>query len=142
MVDDVTEENGPLEVLPGSHRGHLHNLWHGGRFTGAIEDREEQACKRDAVRCTGKARSVCLMHTRLLHGSAPNLSSQSRTLHISVYSAEDAFPSSPNPMPTKYQGLIVRGKRTGRLRSIGFDMRLPELLTTASFFDQQANHPS
>lgn len=142
MIDDVTEENGPLEVLSGSHRGDLHNLWHGGRFTGAIEDRAAETCKRDAVLCTGKAGSVCLMHTRLLHGSAPNRSSQARTLHISVYSAEDAFPSSPNPMPTKYQGLMVRGDRTGRLRSVGYNMQLPELLTTASFFDQQAKHLS
>lgn len=142
MIDDVTQENGPLEVLPGSHRGALHNLWHDGAFTGAIEDDEAQDCKRHATLCTGKAGSVCLMHTRLLHGSAPNLSSMPRTLHISVYSAEDAFPCSPNPMPTRYQGLIVRGEHTGSLRSISYDMRLPELPSTASFFDQQAKHSS
>ena len=142
LIDDVTEENGPLEVLPGSHRGELHNLWHDGAFTGSIEDGEAEACKQSATLCTGTAGSVCLMHTRLLHGSAPNRSRAPRTLHISVYTAEDALPCSPNPMPTKYQGLIVRGERTGKLRSTGYHMRLPELLTTASFFDQQAKHTS
>ena len=142
MIDEVTELNGPLEVLPGSHRSELHNLWHDGAFTGAIEDHEAELCKRTAVLCTGKAGSVCLMHSRLLHGSAPNLSVQPRTLHISVYSAEDAMPCSPNPMPTSYQGLIVRGVHTGRLRSMSYVMRLPELPTTASFFDQQAKHVS
>ena len=140
MIDDFTEENGPLEVLPGSHRGGLHNLWHDGAFTGAIEDTYARRCQQNAIGCTGRAGGVCLMHTRLLHGSAPNLSSQPRTLHISVYSAEDAYPCSPNPMPTRFQGLIVRGERTGKLRSVSHEMRLPELPTTASFFDQQAKH--
>lgn len=140
MIDDVSEDNGPLEVLPGSHLGALYNLWHDGTFTGSIQECDAEVFKKSAVLCTGQAGSVCLMHTRLLHGSAPNLSSQSRTLHISVYSADDALPLSPNPMPTKYQGLMVHGARTGRLRSTSYSIRLPEMLTTASFFDQQAKH--
>ena len=80
------------------------------------------------------------MHTRLLHGSAPNRSARPRTLHISVYSAEDAVPSSPNPVPNRYEGLMVRGERSGRIRSTAFELQLPQLPTTASFFDQQAQH--
>ena len=80
------------------------------------------------------------MHTRLLHGSAPNLSPNPRTLFISVYSAEDAIPYSPNPMPTEYEGLVVRGTQTQRVRSIDYEMELPQIPTTASFFDQQAKH--
>jgi ectoine hydroxylase-related dioxygenase (phytanoyl-CoA dioxygenase family) len=140
MVDDVTGENGPLEVLPGSHRGTLYSLWHDGVFTGAIDDDVAAECAEQAEICTGKAGSVCLMHTRLLHGSPPNFSARPRTLHISVYSAEDAVPNSPNPMPTQYQGLLVRGQRGGRIRSIAYDMELPQLPTTASFFDQQEKH--
>ena len=140
MVDEVTEENGPLEVLPGSHRGPLYELWHGGVFTGTVADEVTDECRPKAVVCTGPAGSVCLMHTRLLHGSAANSSSEPRTLFISVYSAEDARPLSPNPMPSRYEGLIVRGEPTGRVRSIAYEMRLPELPTTASFFDQQAGH--
>ena len=34
MVDEVTE-NGPLEVWAGTH-GHVHNLWHEDKFTGAV----------------------------------------------------------------------------------------------------------
>lgn len=137
MIDEVTEENGPLEVVPGSHRGPLHGLWHGGRFTGAVEEATAEEAAGRAVRCTGPAGAVCLMHTRLLHGSAPNLSDAPRTLFISVYSAEDARPLSPNPMPNAYEGLLVAGERTGRIRSIPFEMAAPELPSTASFFDQQ-----
>ncbi len=140
MVDEVTADNGPLEVLPGSHRGPIHGLWHDGVFTGAIDDQIAEECQAQAVTCTGPAGAVCLMHTRLLHGSAPNRSTAPRNLFICVYSAEDAVPCSPNPMPTKYEGILVRGERTNRIRSIDFDIERPQLPTTASFFDQQAKH--
>ena len=140
MIDEVTEDNGPLEVLPGSHTGAIHGLWHEGEFTGAIDDETAAECASEAVVCTGSAGSACLMHTRLLHGSAANRSMEPRTLFISVYSAGDAVPVSPNPMPNRYEGLIVRGRKTGRVRSIDFEMDLPELPATASFFDQQAKH--
>ncbi|HMB75967.1 MAG TPA: phytanoyl-CoA dioxygenase family protein [Kiloniellaceae bacterium] len=140
MVDEVTAENGPLEVLPGSHKGPIHGLWHDGVFTGAVADDVGAACQAKAVSCIGPAGAVCLMHTRLLHGSAPNRSAASRNLFISVYSADDAVPLSPNPMPNKYEGLMVRGEATNRIRSIAYEVERPQLPTTASFFDQQAQH--
>ncbi len=140
MVDDVTEENGPLQVVPGSHRGEIYDLWHDGVFTGAVEDSVTEYCLANAVTCTGKAGSLCLMHTRLLHGSAPNLSKLPRTLFITVYSAEDAVPCSPNPVPNRHQGEVVRGEASGHIRSTAFDIPLPQLPKAASFFDQQAQH--
>ena len=140
MVDDVTEQNGPLEVVPGSHKGPLHSLWHDGVFTGAVDDAVADDCASKAVTCTGAAGSVCLMHTRLLHGSAPNLSKASRTLFICVYSAEDAVPYSANPMPTEYEGLVVCGEKTNKVRSVAYEIELPQKPATASFFDQQAKH--
>ena len=140
MIDEVTEENGPLEVSPGSHRGPIHGLWHDGIFTGAINAEIAVGCASKAVTCTGSAGSVCLMHTRLLHGSAANQSDAPRTLFISVYSADDAIPLSPSPMPNRYEGMTVRGQPQGRVRSIDFCVDLPQLPETASFFDQQAKH--
>ena len=113
MVDAVTDDNGPLEVLPGSHKGPLEPLWHDGRFTGAVDAVVTAHCVAQAVRCTGPAGAVCLMHTRLLHGSAPNHSANARTLYIVVYSAEDAVPLAPNPLPSRLEGLVVHGEVTG-----------------------------
>ena len=138
MVDEVTDENGPLEVVPGSHKGDIHSLWHDGVFTGAIAEDAAENCQSSSVTCKGSAGSVCLMHTRLLHGSAPNLSDSPRTLFISVYSAEDAIPQSPNPMPNRYEGLVVRGEKTNRVRSVPYDIELPQVAKGASFFEQQA----
>jgi len=137
MVDEVTEENGPLEVAPGSHDGPLHSLWHDGTFTGAIAPDVASALRRDAVRCTGEAGSVCLMHTKLAHGSAPNRSDRPRTLFICVYAAGDALPCGPSPVPTVHQGLFVRGFDFGRVRSVPYEVDMPELPIGASFFSQQ-----
>ena len=137
MVDEVTEENGPLEVWAGTHKGEIHSLWHDGTFTGAVNDEVTAQALKERTICTGKAGSVCLMHTRLLHGSAPNNSDAPRTLFICVYSAADAMPISPSPVPTKHQGQIVRGADHGRVRSTGYDIPMPQLPKGASFFDQQ-----
>ena len=139
MVDEVTEENGPLQVVPGSHKGEIYNLWHGGVFTGAVSDEVTESCLKNAVTCTGPAGSVCLMHTRLLHGSSANHSPNPRTLFITVYSAEDALPCSPNPVPSQYQGMLVKGEASNRIRAVPFDIMMPQLPKTASFFDQQAD---
>ena len=138
MLDDVTDENGPLQVVPGSHRGRIYDLWHDGVFTGAVDAATTACCLENAITCTGRAGSLCLMHTRLLHGSAPNLSTRPRTLFIAVYSAEDAVPCCPNPVPNRHQGEVVRGVRTNQIRSTPFDIPLPQMPTAASFFDQQA----
>ena len=138
FVDEVTAENGPLEVLPGSHKGPLYELWHDGRFTGAVDQALEADMRAKSVQCIGPAGSVCFMHTRLLHGSAPNRSQQARTLFICVYSAEDSVPLSPNPLPSSHEGRIVHGERTGRVRCVSNELPLPQLPKQASFFAQQA----
>lgn len=138
FVDEVTAENGPLQVLPGSHGGPLFDLWHEGRFTGAVTQSLEAEMIERSRQCIGPAGSVCFMHTRLLHGSGPNVSEQARTLFICVYSAEDAVPLSPNPLPSSHEGRIVQGTRTGRVRCVANELLLPQLPKTASFFGQQA----
>ena len=137
MVDEVTAENGPLEVQPGSHQGPIHAIWQDGVFTGAVAPELEAEMKREAVTCMGKAGSVCLMHTRVAHGSAPNRSDRPRTLFICVYSAGDAVPLTPNPVPTKHQGLFVRGQDPGRIRGEAFEVLRPQYPKT-SFFAQQS----
>jgi phytanoyl-CoA hydroxylase len=138
FIDDVTEENGPLEVVPGTHRGPLYEHWQDGVFTGAVSDAVTAEMKPRAIPCFGSAGSACLMHTRVLHGSAPNLSDKPRTLLICEYTAEDAYPLQANHIPSEYMYEVVRGKHTGRLRCSEYEMLFPEVPSGASFFDQQA----
>ncbi len=138
FLDDVTLENGPLNVCPGTHRAELWDHWHDGVYTGTVSPEVEAAHVGDAVPIHGPAGSACLMHTRLLHGSAPNNSGRPRTLFISEYRAEDSKPLQVNHLPSAYQGEVVRGERTNRVRCSSYEMDYPEVPTGASFFSQQA----
>ena len=139
FIDDVTLENGPLEVVPGTHKGPLYSHWHNGIFTGSVSDEILAQHEDKVMRCTGKAGSVCLMHASLLHGSAPNLSNKSRTLYISTYYAEDAVELSPNHLPSTLTHELVRGEASGRVRCSTYEMQLPEVPKGTSFFAQQAS---
>lgn len=139
FIDEVTLENGPLEVVPGTHKGPLYSHWHDGVFTGSVSEDVFEQHKENIIKCTGKAGSVCLMHANLLHGSAPNLSDSSRTLYISTYYAEDAIELSPNHLPSRFTHELVRGEASGRVRCTPYEMLLPEVPTGTSFFAQQAN---
>ncbi len=137
FVDEVTLENGPLEVLPGSHKGPLHSHWHDGVFTGAVDERIIETQKENIVQCTGPAGAVCLMHVNLLHGSAPNLSEKPRTLYITTYYSEDAIELSQNHLPSRFTHELVRGEPSGRVRCAPYEMALPAVPKATSFFAQQ-----
>lgn len=137
MLDDVTEANGCLKVVPGSHKGALHTLFQDDAFVGRMQDDVTAEMKTQDVPVTGPAGSVCLMHTRLAHGSDPNHSLESRGLYICVYTAADAFPLAKNPMPNPNEGSIIRGERSRTARMNVTAVELPEQPKSASFFTVQ-----
>lgn len=134
FLDDIDESNGCLTVVPGSHKGPVLSLFEGERFTGAVAADEEKKALAQSLPCLGKAGAVCLMHTRLLHGSAANGADKSRGLYICVYTAADAVPIARNPMPSLNEGRIVRGKEARFARLKEGLVELPKQPKTASFF--------
>ena len=138
FLDDVTLENGPLEVVAGTHKGPLYSLWHDGIFTGAVSAEIEAENKKKAISCVGKAGSACLMHSKLMHGSKSNKTKSARSLFIVSYTAEDAVKLTENPLPSELEGMIVRGGKTGTVRSTNYSVELPEYPQEVSFFDQQS----
>ena len=142
MISEVTPENGPLQVISGSHKGPLFSHWQDDRFTGTVSpDVESDACQ-NPISCYGKPGSVCFMHSRVLHASSPNETELPRTLFISVYAAEDALPLGDNPLPSKHTGALVFGEASGEIRCTENHLRLPETPKGASFFVQQAGKDS
>ena len=137
LLDDVTEDNGCLMVVPGSHKGKMYSLYDGKQFIGRVDDATETFLKRKQIPVVGSAGDVCLMHTRLAHGSAPNKSETPRGLYICVYTAADAIPLARNPMPSLNEGLIVRGEKQISARMINFEVELPQQPKSASFFTVQ-----
>lgn len=137
LLDDVSQTNGCLRVAPGSHTGPYYSLFEDGRFTGAVSAEDEAHLLAQSVPVTGKAGSVCLMHSRLAHGSGPNASDRPRGLYICVYSAADAFPLARNPMPNPNEGSILRGEKVRAARLCETTIELPDMPKSASFFAVQ-----
>ncbi|GIS88997.1 MAG: hypothetical protein CM1200mP18_17070 [Gammaproteobacteria bacterium] len=71
MIDEVNENNGPLEVLAGSHVGPymVCGITESSPVPSMI--RLRTMCPKGAT-CTGPPPGCLPMHTRLLHGSKPN----------------------------------------------------------------------
>ena len=92
ILDDMAEENGPLMVFPGSHKGPVFDHHVGGIFAGAMDLAAAGLDLADAVRLEGPAGSISLHHGRIVHGSAMNTSDRDRRLLFYEVMAADAFP--------------------------------------------------
>jgi phytanoyl-CoA hydroxylase len=93
MLDDVDMENGPMLVVPGSHKGPIHDH-HGpnGRFCGAMDPEQCDIDLSKALPCLGRAGSITVHHVRAVHGSATNFSGRPRRFLLFQYRAADAWP--------------------------------------------------
>ena len=93
LLDDATEQNGPLLVLPGSHRGPTYDH-HGrdGHFCGAMDPARDALDFAAALPLIAPAGSCSFHHVRAVHGSAQNRSAHSRNLLLYEFAAADAFP--------------------------------------------------
>ncbi|MAR05256.1 MAG: phytanoyl-CoA dioxygenase [Planktomarina sp.] len=93
MLEDVTHENGPLQVIPKSHKGPtLDHSNDQGLFCGAIDPDDPDFDKEKIVTITGKAGDMSIHHGRILHGSAPNRSDRARLMLFYECNAADAWP--------------------------------------------------
>jgi len=112
-LHDVDEAMGPLLCIPESHNGELFDQYReDGSWAGYILDRDMPRVQADrAETLMGPAGSVTIHNCRTVHASQPNLSPIGRPLLLHTYSAADAFPYTPNPVPSRYSGTIVRGSQ-------------------------------
>jgi len=142
LLDDMSPENGCLEVVPGSHREGLYSLWRGDTFSGEIAAEAVAALKPRTVPVAGRAGDVCFMNAMLVHGSEVNRSESPRGLLICCYTAADAIPLAPSPLPNRFEGAIVRGKPSRFARLSAMRAELPESHGHSSFFAVQGQSPA
>jgi phytanoyl-CoA hydroxylase len=141
MLDDVDEDNGPMLVVPGSHKGPVFDH-HGpnGRFCGAMDP---AACDIDlarAVPCLGQAGSVTVHHVRAVHGSATNFSGRERRFLLYQYRAADAWPVLGFPGGIeKFDELLLAGAATlcPRLAPVPVRLPLPPAEHQGSIYENQ-----
>ena len=92
MLEDVDASNGPLMVIPGTHKGPVLSHFRDGVFAGAIDPADPLFARDRIVTLTGRAGSMTVHHVRLLHGSAPNTSDRARLICFYECAAADAWP--------------------------------------------------
>jgi ectoine hydroxylase len=115
FLDDVTEFNGPLFVIPGSQHSvldedtvTLREGWWSARHTDTAHGRHN--LERDAlarmvdthglVSVTGRRGSACMFHPCVLHASPPNLAPYFRTMIFIRYcSISNILEPVPDPRP-------------------------------------------
>jgi len=109
---DCGPDQGPLGVIAGSHEGPLYDQYSpAGEWIGCLSDTDADGLDSSKiVYLEGPAGSVTIHNCRTIHGSKPNLSPEGRPLLLNVYAAADAFPYTHNPLYSKYDQQVVRGK--------------------------------
>ena len=127
MLDDMTEANGPLLMVPGSHRGKICNHHSDGMFVGAIDPNSINT--DNAVPVLAPAGSISLHHVRLVHGSDVNLSLKPRRLLLFEITSADAFPlmgtMSRFPSLEEYDNRMLCGLPTLYPRLTNVPVRIP-----------------
>ncbi len=141
-LEDCFEENGPLKVIPKSHKGKLYDHHYKDQFIGKIMNKIDTKKAKSLV---GKAGTVTFHHVRTLHSSGLNLTKNFRPLILFAYSAVDAWPLTydsgssidPNNNIKTYDKLILRGKKTLEPRIIKSPIKMPLPRKSYSIYDLQ-----
>jgi phytanoyl-CoA hydroxylase len=141
-LDEVTDENSPMMVVPGTHRGPLFDHHTDGSFCGAIDPTRCDLDFERAVPLTGPAGTMTIHHVRAVHGSRLNQSDQPRRLLLQGYFAADAWPLqrfAAGDSFAAFEARMVRGVSTDRprLSDVPVQMPLPEAPYQGSIYENQ-----
>ena len=133
MLDDCDLENGPLLVIPGSHKGATWDHHYEGRFIGAIDPAAADFDESSALALVGPAGSVAIHHVRTVHGSADSISGRQRRLLNMNYATTATWPllgldtilAMHEPGIEGFHATTVRGKATFEPRMESLPVRIP-----------------
>jgi ectoine hydroxylase-related dioxygenase (phytanoyl-CoA dioxygenase family) len=126
MMDDMELSNGPLLIVPGSHRGPVYDHHFEGRFCGAMDPTKGELDYSTAIPLTGRAGSISIHHVRAAHASAPNTSDRERRFFLMQFRAGDAWPLLGFPGGIEaYDRLMVAGEPSLAPRLADVPVRLP-----------------
>ena len=141
FLDDIDEDNGPLLVMPGTHREP--RVWDhhaDGRFCGAIDPAQAGLDFSRAEAALGRAGSCSFHHVRLVHGSAQNTSSRRRRLMLYESGAADAWPLVNWTNIDEFDSRMICGAPTlePRLANVPVRMPYPPALAQGSIYENQS----
>ena len=136
-LDDATEQNGCLQVLPRHHTHYFSHSNPDGRFAGMItEDLSDFGKPRSLPAPAG---SVIFMHCITPHASQPNRSGRARRTLIYEYRANDAFPIYYGEMTNIAEAKFrpIRGKPARFARFGGPRPLIPNVGKYTSLYELQ-----
>jgi len=139
LLEDCDEENGPLLMIPESHKGPIENHHHPeGFFCGAIDIENATFDAKNAVSLTAKAGAITMHHVRMVHGSRSNQSERNRPILLIGYSAADAWPLRGISTIEEFEGRMICGKtHLPRLEKVPVRMPYPPAPDQGSIFENQ-----
>jgi len=139
-LDDCAEENGPLMVIPGSHKGPVHDHHTNGVFCGAIDPAASGINFSQAVPLTGRRGTMTIHHARTIHGSALNTSANPRRLLLIMYAAADAWPLLGVSELEDFNSDMARGAATlvPRMTEVPVRIPLPPPELNGSIYERQS----
>ena len=139
-LDDCAEENGPLMVIPGSHKGPVHDHHTNGVFCGAIDPATSGIDFSQAVPLTGRRGTMTIHHARTIHGSALNTSANPRRLLLIMFAAADAWPLLGVSDLEDFNSDMARGETTlvPRMTEVPVRIPLPPPELNGSIYERQS----
>ncbi len=145
-LQDVSLEQGALQVIPASHKGRIFEHYsESNEWTGAICQGDlSTAGVENAVSLTGPAGTVSVHHGCTIHGSGRNNSNASRPAFVITYAAADAMPYTAAPYPSSHYRALVRGiePRYARHEDVRIPMPPDWSAGYTSIFEHQENKNS
>jgi ectoine hydroxylase-related dioxygenase (phytanoyl-CoA dioxygenase family) len=141
MLEDCRMENGPMLVVPGSHKGAVHDHNADGRFCGAIDPKSVPLAYETAIPCVGKAGTISIHHTFAVHGSAANRSRAPRPFLLYEFMAADAWPLMGVRDLDEFDSRMICGEKTysPRMEAVPVRLPLPPADNLGSIYENQAN---
>ena len=127
QLGTVGADDGPVKVLPGSHRhGVFDHYDQRGDWTGHLRPEDLQSLPlHKAEAMTGPAGSLLVLHGAVVHSSEPTTVDRRRSMLIIGYSAGDAMPVTPPLYPGSHYGETVHGSKPRCARFEAMSVRLP-----------------
>jgi len=147
-LEDCNEVNGPLKVIPGSHRKQVFNHHsEENNFIGKINTKRSKINVKKNISLMGSAGTVTFFHCRTIHGSGLNYTSNNRPLLLFAYRACDAWPlindgnSHHDVNFENYEKNIIFGKKSlsPRCKEVPIIIPLPKKKHYVSIYQLQKN---
>jgi phytanoyl-CoA hydroxylase len=137
-IDAMTQENGCLLVVPGSHKDRVYDHHYDGVFAGAITEADFDPTNVAPIELG--AGGISIHHARALHASMPNTSQHPRRFLLFQFCAADAWPLMGVSSLEAFDAQMVQGASTvePRLTPVPVRMPLPPAQRQGSIYENQS----